>query len=183
MAGKRPPKPPSALDGYRRLERTRSVRGVDAAAVVGAAVVTTRDRRVPRLTRARIAGAMRLVAFVAVLALIVGTSVGLASADERSAAVRAKAPVAKSTIEKTSTKKTSTSEVAREDHSAHEAATAEPAVSTGTATGAVPQATLPFTGADDHLSRILLGGALLMLVGMLVQIAGQPLPARAHVRN
>jgi hypothetical protein len=40
---------------------------------------------------------------------------------------------------------------------------------------------LPYTGAPA-IDRLMLGGALLVLFGMLTQIAGQPLPAPARAR-
>ena len=44
-----------------------------------------------------------------------------------------------------------------------------------------PAGALPRTGEGD-VSRIVLAGSLFVLLGMLVQIAGQPLPARARTR-
>lgn len=200
------------MDGYRRLERTRSVAGT--AAVVGAGTVKARVRRSTRLTGARVAGALRLVGFVGVLALIVGTSVSLASADERSApAQRATAkpmqavPAEESTSEAAPAPMTVAAVTAREaaapkddvsptveaaeevpaeqvaDAAAEPDAVAVDATATaGTASGATPQAALPLTG-DVQVRWLLLGGAVLVLVGMLVQVAGQPLPARSHARS
>ena len=158
---------------------------------------------------------MRLIAFVGVLALIVGTSVSLASADERSAAPPvakksvAKEPtveraVAKETPVDTATAPTATvgkaapskSEAVADDSPASseadttavadtpDAVAVDPAATAGSASGEIPQARLPLTG-DVQVRWLLLGGAGLVLVGMLVQVAGQPLPARAgtHVRG
>ena len=47
----------------------------------------------------------------------------------------------------------------------------------------LPTTALPFTGADVDALRILLAGSLLAMLGMLVQIAGTPLPARARARR
>lgn len=176
------------MDGYRRLERTRSVAGT--AAVVGAGTVKARVRRSPRLTGARVAGALRLVGFVGVLALIVGTSVSLASADERSEPVQRATtePAREAAAPKDDASPTV---VAAEEVAAEEVAgaAAEPdavavdaTATAGTASGATPQAALPLTG-DVQVRWLLLGGAVLVLVGMLVQVAGQPLPARSHARS
>ncbi len=219
-----PPKRPSAIDGYRRLERTRSVVGASlGAATMGAVEPVDREQRIEprasrrssRLTRARVAGAVRLVGFVGVLALIVGTSVSIASADqrrgdatpapagtERTASkqvdpepVEAK-PVDAEPVERLASRAADTPAV-KEPPATSRAAdkpvaapaevadvTPEPAAAiaddagTGTATGAIPSAPLPFTG-ELQVRWIVLGGSLLVLVGMLVQVAGQPLPARA----
>lgn len=194
MAGTRPPKPPSALDGYRRLERTRSTVG-GASAVVGAGTVAPaldadampRATSLRRASRVRAAGALRLLSFVAVLALIVGTSVSLASADERTAAPRKESSTPEAVVERTAepAKVESTPVVAREAAKpvaeAPVKAAAEPAPVVTTQVTA-PQAALPLTG-DVQVRWLMLGGALLVLVGMLVQVAGQPLPARAAARR
>lgn len=193
------------MDGYRRLERTRSAAG----AALGAASVEARVRRSPRLTRARVAGAMRLVGFVGVLALIVGTSVSLASADERSAPVQRAAAKPATTAKPavsapdTASSTVTVSEIRSREGAAPKAdaapkieaaeevadAAAEPdavavdaTATAGTASGATPQAALPLTG-DVQVRWLLLGGAVLVLVGMLVQVAGQPLPAHARPRS
>lgn len=199
------------MDGYRRLERTRSVVGAAGAASVGV-VKPDVTRRRPRVTRARVAGAMRLVGFIGVLALIVGTSVSIASADDRpaeaapvksaAAADPVRQPVAEEPAVSEAVAETTGVEkipvVAREaDKSgvapadADVAEAGEPAPSdalavdasssVGTASGEVPQRALPFTG-EAEVRRLVLGGAIFVLLGMLVQVAGQPLPARSHAR-
>ncbi len=190
------------MDGYRRLERTRSVSA--AGAVVGAGTVQARVRRAPRLTTSRVAGAMRLIAFVGVLALIIGTSVSLASADEQSTAkpvverssvdtpvvekpvvekaVVERATPAKPVVEKAAPAKSEAAPADAAEPEAADAVTVDPAAATGTASGAVPSAGLPLTG-DLQIRWFLLGGATLVLMGMLVQVAGQPLPARAPARR
>jgi cytoskeletal protein RodZ len=50
-----------------------------------------------------------------------------------------------------------------------------------TPTVAAPRA-LPFTG-EQSLTPLVAGGSLLVLLGMLAQIAGQPVPARAAARH
>ncbi len=194
------------MDGYRRLERTRSAAG----AALGAATVDAGIRRSPRLTRARVAGALRLVGFVGVLALIVGTSVSLASADERgeptTRAAEAKVveptpvdttpvadtvPVADTARESRASTSDEPAMAEATDDVVETAADAAPAAdavavdasaTAGTASGVVPQAALPLTG-DLQIRWLLLGGATLVLFGMLVQVAGQPLPARARSRS
>ncbi|MCW2927205.1 MAG: hypothetical protein JWM86_1173, partial [Thermoleophilia bacterium] len=85
MTGPSRPTPPSALDGYRRLARTRGAATAEPVGLLGDGAAARRARR-PRIG-ARAVGTARLVAFTAVLVLIVATSVGLASADtEREAA-------------------------------------------------------------------------------------------------
>jgi hypothetical protein len=212
MDGPTRPTPPSAIDGYRRLERTRKVAAGHVP--VATAVVPPKRRAV---NSARVAGMLRLAGFIAVLAVIVGTSVGLASADNRAGARRVAAE--KSTTETSVAASASTTEAVSDkpsvsalakDHPApgddaaehsHAAASDDapeaaeaPAVEESVAVAAAdttpaPAATagtattsLPFTG-EPSLDRILLFGAGLVLLGMLVQIAGQPLPARARSRR
>src|SRR5699024_9267154 len=67
--------PPSAMDGYRRLARTRS--GEPIVRTVAAEDLPPRRR----VGASRLAGALRLAGFLSVIAVIVGTSVTLASAD------------------------------------------------------------------------------------------------------
>lgn len=200
----RPPRipTPSAIDGYRRLARTAAARTPQAPIDPGAVDVVARDTSGRR--RARAAGALRLVTFVTVLAIIVGTSVSLASADTRPRAERAqrtadRAGRAEPTEVGTPLVVTAQAEQDGASTGADEAAameaadtTADPSVS-GRAPGptavagisdapatSTPARTaeLPFTG-EPTVDRVLLAGALLVLTGMLVQIAGQPMPARA----
>lgn len=179
------------MDGYRRLERTRSAAG----AALGAASVEqgeVRVRRTSRMTRGRITGALRLVGFVGVLALIVGTSVSLASADERSepaaraadATVVESTPVVDSTPVEDTTPVENTTPVKERaaDAPAADAIAVDETTSAGTASGVLPQAPLPLTG-DLQVRWLLLGGSTLVLLGMLVQVAGQPLPARPQSRS
>lgn len=142
---------------------------------------------------------MRLVAFVGVIALIVGTSVSLASADDRSAATppAKTTPVAKVTTVAKSAPDAKVMTVAKAAPDAKESTApadadetadvveaadvvaVDPAATAGSASGELPQASLPLTG-DVHVRWLMIGGAMLVLVGMLVQVAGQPLPARAR---
>jgi len=181
MSDRVPQKPPSALDGYARLARTR-------AAMRGRADEEGAVSRRPRSQR--IVGALRLVGFVAVLAMIVGTSVGLASADPSSSSSKpqrraaAAAPVVDEAIAERDVEP-----VAREATAATEADDEPVAVEATTAVApesaaAAPttDAALPFTGPND-IDLMLLGGAVLVFLGMLVQIAGQPLPAHAARRT
>ena len=225
MAGTRPPKPPSAIDGYRRLERTR---GGGAPTLeppelpAAAAAPSTRRAR-----GARAVGALRLTAFIAVLATIVGTSVGLASADQQStihgaaddgvaaratdtsmvlgppardeassdpAASRSSAErislLARDTADtgrpKAETKpvaETTERAVGADPEPATPAADSAPSTaSSGSAEAPTPTGALPITGDGDSM-RIVLAGAAFLLLGMLSQIAGQPLPARAGSRS
>lgn len=193
MAGPNRPTPPSAIDGYRRLERTRRIAAPERVPVATAVVPPRRKRA----RSARVAGIVRLATFVTVLAVIIATSVGLASADTRAAAkrsaVRTKQShathVASSTpanaptsLVKSSAKSAddATEGIADKADAVEEptpvaAAAANPAPRA--AAGSTKTAELPFTG-EPSLDRILLAGASLVLLGMLVQIAGQPLPAR-----
>jgi hypothetical protein len=189
MAGPSRPTPPSALDGYRRLARTRGAASTTPVAV---------DPERRRARAGRIAGALRLVVFVGVLAIIVGTSVGLASADTRGkdrtadkvVSNEAPTPALQGPILDVA----STNPVARDtaDVVKHPAkatpkvdaapkVTAAQAVAPTTAAAVRPRGSLPYTGAPE-IDRLLLGGAMLVLLGMLVQIAGQPLPATARAR-
>ncbi|MCW2921657.1 MAG: hypothetical protein JWL76_1531 [Thermoleophilia bacterium] len=161
---------------------------------------------------------MRLVAFVGVLALIIGTSVSLASADDRAPAKTVAARSADSTPtptpvvarvtagpkasaakesgaskESIAPKESAAPKVDAADADAEaapdaaaaadadtgDALAADPSASAGTASGELPQAGLPLTG-DVHVRWLMLGGAMLVLLGMLVQVAGQPLPAPAR---
>jgi hypothetical protein len=150
--------PPSAIDGYRRLARTRGASNPDATDGHEATPPSaSRPRRLRWPSGHRIAGSLRLLAFVAVLATIVSTSVTLASADP---ADESQPVVSGTTVESTPEP---IAPVA-----------AEPAP----AEAAAPARSLPITGVLD-VPRMLLLGSLLVLVGMLVQVAGQPLPARA----
>lgn len=176
----RPPRPipPSAIDGYRRLDRTSTIQAARPVA----------PRR--RLGR-RLASSLRLVAFVGVLVIIVGTSVSLAGSrtTTRTPAKREPAvvtvtqvkPVATPTAreraaEKIPTPKTkSTPIVAATEPAAADAATDAAAAPREIA---APTGALPLTGVVD-VSHMLLAGSVLVLLGMLVQIAGTPLPARA----
>lgn len=190
------PKPPSAIDGYRRLERTRRVAAPDAGVLVATAAVAPRSRRI---RPARIAGALRLAGFVAVLAIIVGTSVGLASAgtrggDERAATrptpaavhtvvAREGRPEAKPKPEPGATATRENAAPAKAPAASEDAGVAVAGVSDVPAAAAAPAPrarALPFTGALE-VQRVLLAGASLVLLGMLVQIGGQPLPARPRV--
>lgn len=197
MAGPTRPTPPSAIDGFRRLERTRNVA---AAGHVPVATAVVPPRRRP-LPTARVAGMARLAGFIAVLAIIIGTSVGLASADSRADARRDAArstttaeptPAAAASVEReapaTVTKQSAPADAKASD-AVPAAESSEPvetvAVAAAAESGAAPAATsapstasgaLPFTG-EPSLDRYLLIGAALVLLGMLMQIAGQPLPA------
>lgn len=187
---------PSALDGFRRLERTRSV-VLDQQAVRAAVATLEPTRERPRRRRGtqRLAGAARLVAFAAALVIIVGTSVSLAnsgrtsSTTERVPSAKPAQPVvvaAVDPVEDAPTERAPAAEpVARAD-----AAPApdpepdpDPIVAAGptlAATDTSPSRTLPFSGPEDTVQLALLGGSLLVVLGMLVQVAGQPLPARAR---
>lgn len=191
MPGSSPPKPPSAIDGYRRLERTRSMPPRPAEGTAGGAV------RAPARS-ARVAGALRLVAFIAVLAVIVGTSVGLASADTRPAErTPARPPSEQPTRDGSAARDlppprsavTADGDSVANSRAARDkvAATSDAAASSGAArttpasraaraaaAGAGDE--LPFTG-EPQVEHVLLGGSTLVLLGMLAQIAGQPLPA------
>jgi len=213
MARSRPPKPPSALDGYRRLERTRlgAAPSVEPTELPTALDVDAAPRRARRV---RVAGALRLVGFLAVLATIVGTSVGLAQADQEPKAATAArtatsdavdgvvlgpdvpvardtadvgppkaetAPVADVTETSDSTPRASSDDTA--DESTGSGASPAPSASAAeTSAVPTPAGALPRTGEGD-VTRIVLAGSLFVLLGMLVQIAGQPLPARARARS
>ncbi|MCW2924086.1 MAG: hypothetical protein JWM98_1490 [Thermoleophilia bacterium] len=207
--------PPSALDGYRRLARTRhAVAAAGVEAVAGTDVAARPSAARPSRTR-RVAGAIRLAGFVAVLALIVGTSVSLAGTDDHPAQRPAAARHAASTATATAATSHATAAVAHaasplaRDTSpdvkpdaattAHADTDASAAGSTATDAASAPEpaatiapaaaaaaspttGSLPLTG-ETRLQWPLLGGALLALTGMLLQIAGQPLPARARTRR
>jgi len=115
-------------------------------------------------------------AFLAAIGVIIATSVGLASADSRSSKERSAAAGAAA--------------AAKVVEAAKQPAPARAASSTSIATVAPAAAMqqqartrrqLPFTG-EPMLDRVLIAGAGLLLVGMLVQVAGQPLPARHPAR-
>lgn len=193
----RPPRPtpPSAIDGFRRLERTRTV-ATPSEAIAATATFDERPstRRRPGTGR-RVAGALRLLAFVAALVIVVGTSVSLAgSGGDEGPRVE---PAASSTVEDTSTSSSpdaSTSQPEAVDDvlmaESSDAPSEEDTVvadeePTTIAAAAVPDAapapspsrSLPFTDSVD-MQRLLLAGSALLLLGMLVQVAGQPLPAQ-----
>lgn len=177
------PKPPSAIAGYQRLARTRSV---VSEAQVQLEVGTVDAAPRPRRRAPRLAGALRLAGFVSVLAIIVGTSVGLASADTRGAEQTAQPRT--TTVTKVAQDAEPTEKVPAASEAARPVDDTTPAARAGAdgAAGAVvPVAAagtaageLPLTG-ERAIEHVLLGGALLVLLGMLVQVAGQPLPARA----
>jgi hypothetical protein len=193
------PTPPSAIDGFRRLERTRSVTTGTApidgvSAVVDAQAVTARRPR--RSLGRRIGSSLRLVSFVAALVAIVGTSVSLAGSNgtRRDVAKRESAAVAGTSTSSTSAKSSvdspSTPAAKADDAAVADATGIETIPTPKTAAAAVVPATttavtaparsLPLTGVIDT-TRLLLAGSLLVLLGMLAQIAGTPLPARvAH---
>lgn len=216
----RPPRqlPPSAIDGYKRLAKTQqAVRTPGGTA--GALQVLEPVRSRSRINRW--AGPIRLVGFAAVLAIIVGASVNLALADQRSpartsgtqatpaasgslarAVDRATAvgttALSSSSVQFSGAKPADTPGAARSDRADPGAppATSKPAPETAPAPSAVPSSSrsapaarsaarsgspLPFTGGS-LLARPILGGAVLVLLGMLLQIAGQPLPARVTRR-
>jgi LPXTG-motif cell wall-anchored protein len=174
------------MDGYRRLERTRSVVGASlGSATIGSVQPQPAPRAARRPSRARVAGTLRLAGFVGVIALIIGTSVSLASADERTEPASSSAPAK---VERASAPEP------KQDEPVVERAAPEPIVepapaaadvveptstNLGSANGSLPAASLPLTG-DEQVSWFVLGGSLLVLVGMLVQVAGQPLPARTR---
>lgn len=197
------------MDGYRRLERTRSVGSASMGAVAVGTVEPSeavRERRSSRLSRARIAGAARLLAFVGVLALIIGTSVSLASADERSApdvepaSASANVDLTGSTseadpVEPATSENPAPARDARgadkqpepvaivEELDPIEPTAVDSTTDVASANGVAPTgSSLPLTG-DIQVRWLLLGGAGLVLLGMLVQIGGQPLPVRARART
>jgi hypothetical protein len=191
----RPPRqlPPSAIDGYRRLARTRGASSGDGAPAAETTPPTaSRPRRLRRPSGQRIAGSLRLLAFVAVLATIVGTSVTLASADpaderaSRASAEPAPIPAADEPAAAESRADAPADESEPVISGTAVETTQEPtAVSAPEPTPAAadaPARALPVTGVLD-VPRMLLLGSLLVLVGMLVQVAGQPLPARAGVHR
>ena len=185
-------KPPSAIDGYRRLARTRSAatpaRGSEPGAAVAPQPTGTRTRR------ARFAGGLRLLGFVGVLAIIIGTSVSLASADTRDAdatsgtdsAARSTAPVqapGRAALERAADAKEQAAADAVVPAVSTTAVTPPSDVATSSS-AATPAGTasLPVTG-ETGVELVLLGGSMLVLFGMLAQIAGQPLPASASSRQ
>lgn len=232
MTGPSRPTPPSAIDGYRRLARTRGAVAAEASTelLTDAASPRVSRRRRPR-AGARLVGSLRLVGFVGVIVLIVATSVGLASAGtSRDSAPRADAattspdtssndssgttsssasssaptaiddgPSSSTTpapsssgssssgsegsvaVESDAVAEVDGSAAASDEHAGHHA-TAVEAVAAGPARTTASRE-LPFSGPPVEVQRVLLGGALLVLVGMLVQAAGAPLPARAHTRR
>ncbi len=187
------------MDGYRRLERTRNV-AAPAQAIAATAIVEERPAIAPRRRRRmgrRLAGAARLIAFAAVLAVIIGTSVSLASSDRSNRAPARTEPVAAKTVAPAKTaapvKTPSTSmardtavevdspaKVAAEDETAAEPTTAAAPTTTSTnsATSTATASSLPRTGPAFDARLVVLAGAALFLFGMALQIAGQPLPAR-----
>lgn len=209
-----PPRPPapSALDGFRRLERTRAA-ARDAARGASVEQVQPMEHVGVRRTR-RVAGAMRIVGMLAVIAIIAGTSIGLATSDPRSQGSERTASSTASTSADTSTGDVlgppAPTRVATKAAAAKEAAPKEatppaaapraaaptrvaakataPKVAEATmvpdpAPVRQPAAALPFTGADVDVLRVLLAGGVFALLGMLVQIAGTPLPARRRARR
>ncbi|MBC7460279.1 MAG: hypothetical protein H7287_02855 [Thermoleophilia bacterium] len=176
---RRPPRPstPSAIDGYQRLRRGTSLVPPHAPGAAPTAMpesVERRDTGAARSWRRRIVGATRLAGLAAVLAVIVGASVGLASSDtthprsnRERAAMSSAAPAAAATPNIAGARAAAVEVVAQPIPSA-----------TAVADIAAPAANraLPFTG-DRTAPTLLLGGAALVLLGMLLQIAGQPLPA------
>lgn len=131
----------------------------------------------------RILGAVRLLAFAAALAMIVGTSVALASAEDRgtqrvaaakdTALLTKDAPdAADDTADVDTTDAVDTSADSAAETTAADVAT-EPVV-----TASASDSDLPVTGPRD-IPWAILAGASLLLLGMLVQIAVEPLPARS----
>ena len=195
----RPPVP-SALDGYQRLRRgpVASARAASEVGPLTMEAATPTRRRVLR----RMVGAARLAGLVAVLAVIVGASVGLASSgpseprDVRATAatgpLTVPAPVGptRALHAAAAAKATHVSKATHAPKATPVATAAKaPAVAVETPSqsvvasprAAAPRAQLPYTG--DRLSlAVLLAGAGLVLLGMLVQIAGQPLPSAAASR-
>lgn len=221
--------PPSAMDGFRRLEKARSGER--------AATATTLHERVNSADRgstSRVAGALRLIGFLAVIMVIVATSVGLAIADSSDESSTRAATATKPSPAQTVTKKAVASKPAPAKAAAPKVATAKlvpatkipttspvktnvtpsssvtpsPSVAARTSTKTVSDAAttaplrqvndvavtsttaaaqpsaeqLPMTG-DASVQHVLLAGAVLVLIGMLVQIAGQPLPAHVVARR
>lgn len=188
MAGPTRPTPPSAIDGFRRLERTRTVATTSAAIAASA----TFDERpaMPRASRRRrarrFAGAARLLVLVAVLATIIGSSYSLASSGGGVERAPAEREPATDTVPARSSEPTTSSPTGDAAASDMVATATEPTVepvatevvaAAAPATVTAPTGQLPLTDFFD-MQRLLLAGSLLVLLGMLVQVAGQPLPAR-----
>lgn len=172
------------------------------AAGLGDATPTSSRRR-----RQRALGAARIALLACTLATVVGTSVGLARSsspadagakhrDEvvtvESAANRSHSAVTaatRATAKGSDTEKAPATPNAPATAKAAAVAAKPAARAAASSTSATtvpatvparprPSATaLPFTG-DPLAYRVLLAGAALILTGMLVQIAGEPLPAR-----
>ncbi|MCW2971819.1 MAG: hypothetical protein JWN72_92 [Thermoleophilia bacterium] len=204
-AMRRPPRPstPSAIDGYQRLRRGSSVAAPYAPDATPAGVLgpvelagSGAGTGAVRTWRHRVVGATRLAGLVAVLAIIVGASVGLASSDStHPRSNRERAATSSTAPEPVVPTADVVAAVAKPATSAKAApattSTVEPDVVAEAAIKAAPSATtvaeraasirpdrvLPFTG-DRTAPSLLLGGAALVLLGMLLQIAGQPLPAQ-----
>jgi hypothetical protein len=191
---RRPPRPPapSAIAGYQRLRRgspaSNDLLPDDAIGVPGSSVAHAHPRR-SRIHR--VAGGARLAGLITVLAIIVGASVGLASSDqthprhiERAAtatAVSSKALIGPKLRASSATKASTTKAVAipKRPVAIAPKLVPPPTVVAAVTTATVkPTTALPFTG-DRTPAVVLLGGGILVLIGMLLQIAGQPLPVRS----
>jgi hypothetical protein len=187
---------PSALDGYSRLARL----GVPARppALDAAEHVAPRRRR---RRSWRFVGGLRFLGLACVLAVVVGASIGLASADPRQSprgerdGDRVDAAQALTGIAATKVKPDATPSSAEDAQGAEASEAVEPSSTPTQAPATAPAArttppvasaaatgALPFTG-DRTVELTMLGGALLIMLGMAAQVAGQPLPARAHARR
>lgn len=200
------------MDGYRRLERTRTV-ATPSHAIAATAVLDERvgSRESRRRSARRLAGAVRLLAFVVVLAMIVGTSVSIARSTSGDPAPATREPAsekaaivaeddATTTVDSTRSPLSASADVSAKDAPAAKAgdsssdaassddvvvadtASAAPAATAAPSSTTTTERALPLTGTIDS-KLILLAGCALVLLGMLVQVAGQPLPARARARR
>ncbi|MCW2962106.1 MAG: hypothetical protein JWM90_2493 [Thermoleophilia bacterium] len=182
---------PSALDGYSRLARTGTV----VASSSEPSTPDLRDSVAQRRRRRggwRFAGGLRFLGLAAVLVLIVGASVGLASADPRGARTSTAAathekttPVVRDAVDAIDSIETRAAAEKPKDPTATErvaSTTVASAVPEADAIVAPANAQLPVTG-DRTIEMFVLAGATLVLMGMALQIAGQPLPARARARR
>lgn len=189
------PATPSAINGYQRLRRGSSSTAPSSGELVAQAETLAPTAPPPiRRRMRRFVGVARFAGLVTVLAIIVGASVGLASSDSphpRTTSTRTAStgsvpahvfgPVESSAhTPRASTKPSAhTHTRARTTKAvAHATRVADAATATATTTASAhPEAAqLPFTG-DRTAPIMLLSGAALVLLGMLLQIAGQPLPA------
>lgn len=163
------PSPPSAIDGYKRLNRGAGVSQAHQALAAGVDGDGEGVRRGRSATARRAVGALRMAGLVASVCVIVGASVALAGTDT---------PHPRTTRHDATPRRTTDaqSRTAATAHVAPAARVTSAAAKVETSTVRAPSSPLPFTG-DRMPLAISLAGGLLVVLGMFVQISVQPLPS------